>query len=136
MSKDNSFSRKDLSATMWAITFAMFSLAAAMAFSPPLSTVILSGILGAILGQIFARWLFKHDPSIVEEKGPAKPHAVLKYSAGLALAVAGGLFVAYLRDAQASIVIFVAGGALFSAIIAFGFLSSIVARYFERNDRN
>ena len=135
MSKDSSFSRKDLSATMWAINGAVCGLLPAIALSAPLSTVILSSLLGTILGQIFARWLFKRDPSILKEQGPTKPYAALKYSAGIALCAALVLFLLYILD-PLPLFLMAGAGAMLATIIAFGFLSSIVARYLERSDRD
>lgn len=105
-----------------------------MAFDAPLSTAILSIVLGTIIGQIFARWLFKRDPSILQEEELAKPNAVLKYSASISCFIILGLSVSYAMGVP--FVFLLAGGSLVAGTIAAGFASSIIARYIEQNDRD
>lgn len=135
MSKDSYFSRKDFSATLWAGNFATLGLILCVLLSAPPSTLILSSMLGAIIGQIFIRWIVKRDPSILEEQGPLKPNAVLKFSVTLFLCLVAGLVAgAYILNVPFPFMI--AGGAFVSALYAFCFLTSIIARYIEQNDRD
>ena len=131
--KDSSFSQKDLFATIWATNFATFGLVLCTLLSTSLSTLILSSMLGAIIGQIFIRWLFKRDPSILEELGTLKPNAILKHSVASFLFLVVGLLLGWYILDESFPFLFV-GGALVSAMLAFCFLSTIIARYLEQDD--
>ena len=133
MSKDSHFSRKDFLATLWALNFATFALILCILLSTSVSTLILSCMLSTIIGQIFIRWICKRDPSVLEEQPPLKPNAVLKHSITLLLCLVAGLFAgAYIMDVPLPYL--TVGGALASAIYAFCFLSTIIARYLEQDD--
>ena len=128
MSNKNSFQRKDLHAVRDALTGAALAFAAAMALSQPFSILIMAGVIGTVLGQIFARWRRKRNPDERHEE-VLSAKSMLGFSLWALGCIGIGIGLAYMDGFPLGILAKVVG--TMAVLVVAAIASAMVAKRLE-----
>ena len=125
MPNDNSFRRKDLYAGRDALIGATLGVMAALALSQPISIAVTAGVIGTVVGQLFARWRLKRKPSEHHDE-PLTTNSVLGFSLWVLCCIGLGAGFAYADGA--SIVVLAKMGGVMAALVAAAIASTMIAK--------
>ena len=125
MPNNNSFRRKDFYASRDALAGAALAIVLALAFSQPPATLVMAGVIGVFVGQIFSRWRLKRNPSAAQHEEPLAANSVFRLTVwtlcciglGAGLAYVGGVPIAGIAKSLGTMAV-LAAAAIASTMIA------------------
>ena len=125
MPNNNSFRRKDFYASRDALAGAALAIVLALAFSQPPATLVMAGVIGVFVGQIFSRWRLKRNPSAAQHEEPLAANSVFRLTVwtlcciglGAGLAYVGGVPIAGIAKSPGTMAV-LAAAAIASTMIA------------------
>lgn len=128
MPNDNSLRRKDLYAGRDSLTGAALAVILALAFSQPTATLVMAGVIGVIVGQIFSRWRLKRNPSAQHEE-PLAANSVFKFTVWALGCIGLGAGLAYVGGTPIEGLVKVLGA--MAVLVAAAFASTMIAKRLE-----
>lgn len=125
MPNKNSFQRQDLYAVRDAVVGAALAVAAAAALSLPTTLVAAAGVVGTVLGQLFARWRRKRNPDERHEE-VLSAKSMLRFSLWALGCIGIGAGLAYMDGYPIGVLAKMVGS--MAVLVAFAIASTMVAK--------
>lgn len=128
MPNNNSFRRKDFYASRDALAGAALAIVLGLAFSQPPATLVMAGVIGVFVGQIFSRWRLKRNPSAQHEE-PLAANSVFGFTVWTLCCIGLGAGLAYVGGVPIAGV--AKGLGMMAVLVAAAIASTMIAKRLE-----